>query len=118
MSVGEMVAALDVGQSTILCRHLKILADVRFVLADHRGFAAAYYQDQPGRASATCRPPPNIVMGKPAQSRPLGYVGMERRRDGEGKSRQIISRKLLATRSCRLGGELSQRRQAVGAFEG
>ena len=33
MSVGEIVAAVDVGQSTVSA-HLKILADVRFVLAD------------------------------------------------------------------------------------
>jgi DNA-binding transcriptional ArsR family regulator len=38
MSVGEIVAAVDVGQSTVSA-HLKVLADVRFVLADRRGTA-------------------------------------------------------------------------------
>jgi DNA-binding transcriptional ArsR family regulator len=37
-NVGEIVAAIDVGQSTVSA-HLKILAGVRFVLADQRGTA-------------------------------------------------------------------------------
>jgi DNA-binding transcriptional ArsR family regulator len=36
MSVAEIVAAVDVGQSTV-SHHLKILGEVRFVLVDHEG---------------------------------------------------------------------------------
>jgi DNA-binding transcriptional ArsR family regulator len=36
MSVAEIVAAVDVGQSTV-SHHLKILGGVRFVLVDHEG---------------------------------------------------------------------------------
>ena len=42
MNVGEIVAAVNVGQSTVSA-HLKVLADVRFVLSEHRG-AATYYR--------------------------------------------------------------------------
>src|ERR1039457_4304341 len=41
MNVGEIVAAVRVGQSTVSA-HLKVLADVRFVLAEHRGTATYY----------------------------------------------------------------------------
>lgn len=36
LSVGEIVAAVDVGQSTV-SHHLKLLADVRFVLVERVG---------------------------------------------------------------------------------
>src|SRR5215471_11256795 len=38
MKVGEIVAAVQVGQSTV-SQHLKVLAAVRFVLAERRGTA-------------------------------------------------------------------------------
>jgi L-amino acid N-acyltransferase YncA/DNA-binding transcriptional ArsR family regulator len=41
LSVGEIVTALGVSQSTV-SQHLKVLADVRFVLADRRGTARHY----------------------------------------------------------------------------
>jgi L-amino acid N-acyltransferase YncA/DNA-binding transcriptional ArsR family regulator len=41
MKVGEIVAAVHVGQSTV-SQHLKILAAVRFVLAERRGTARYY----------------------------------------------------------------------------
>src|ERR1700756_1266294 len=47
MKVGEIVAAVHVGQSTV-SQHLKILAAVRFVLAERRG-TARYY-----RINAAC----------------------------------------------------------------
>lgn len=63
MSVGEIVAAVDVGQSTVSA-HLKVLADVRFVLADHQGTATYYRINQ---ACVDCFPTAaDIVMGKPA----------------------------------------------------
>jgi DNA-binding transcriptional ArsR family regulator len=67
MSVGEIVAAADVGQSTVSA-HLKVLADVRFVLADHRG-TATYYRIND--ACVDCFPTAaDIVMGKPAPVAP------------------------------------------------
>jgi predicted transcriptional regulator len=62
MNVGEIVAAVDVGQSTVSA-HLKVLADVRFVLPDHRG-TATYYRIND--ACVECFPTAaDIVMGKP-----------------------------------------------------
>ncbi|HUB41625.1 MAG TPA: metalloregulator ArsR/SmtB family transcription factor [Streptosporangiaceae bacterium] len=67
MSVGEIVAAVDVGQSTVSA-HLKVLADVRFVLADHRGTATYYRINE---ACVDCFPTAaDIVMGKPAPQPP------------------------------------------------
>jgi DNA-binding transcriptional ArsR family regulator len=68
MSVGEIVAAVDVGQSTVSA-HLKVLAEVRFVLADHRGTATYYRINE---ACVDCFPTAaDIVMGKPAPVAPL-----------------------------------------------
>lgn len=62
MSVGDIVAAVDIGQSTVSA-HLKVLADVRFVLADHRGTATYYRINE---ACVDCFPTAaDIVMGKP-----------------------------------------------------
>jgi DNA-binding transcriptional ArsR family regulator len=41
MSVGEIVEAVDVGQSTV-SHHLKLLADTGFVLVERRGTASLY----------------------------------------------------------------------------
>jgi L-amino acid N-acyltransferase YncA/DNA-binding transcriptional ArsR family regulator len=41
MTVGEIVTAVGVGQSTV-SQHLKVLATVRFVLVEHRGTASYY----------------------------------------------------------------------------
>jgi DNA-binding transcriptional ArsR family regulator len=68
MNVGEIVAAVDIGQSTVSA-HLKALADVRFVLADHRGTATYYRINQ---ACVGCFPTAaDIVMVKPAPARPV-----------------------------------------------
>jgi DNA-binding transcriptional ArsR family regulator len=68
MSVGEIVAAVDVGQSTVSA-HLKVLADVRFLLADHRGTATYYRINQ---ACVACFPTAaDIVMGKPVPAAPV-----------------------------------------------
>jgi DNA-binding transcriptional ArsR family regulator len=62
MNVGEIVAAIGVGQSTVSA-HLKILAEVRFLLADPRG-TATYYRIND--ACVDCFPTAaDIVMGKP-----------------------------------------------------
>lgn len=70
MNVGQIVAAVDVGQSTVSA-HLKVLAEMRFVLAEHRG-TAAYYRIND--ACVDCFPTAaDIVMGRPAPAR-LGAV--------------------------------------------
>ena len=68
MNVGQIVAAVDVGQSTVSA-HLKVLADVRFVLADHRGTSTYYRVND---ACVECFPTAaDIVMGKPVPAPPV-----------------------------------------------
>src|SRR5258705_1109999 len=75
MSVGDIVAAVDVGQSTVSA-HLKVLAEVRFVLADHRG-TATYYRIND--ACVDCFPTAaDIVMGKPAPVPPISAAASAR----------------------------------------
>jgi len=67
MSVGEIVAAVDVGQSTVSA-HLKQLAEVRFVLAERRGTAAFYRVND---ACVSCFPTAaDVVMGRPVPAAP------------------------------------------------
>ena len=67
MTVGEIVAAVAVGQSTVSA-HLKVLAEVRFVLAEHRG-AATYYRIN--GACVDCFPTAaDVVMGRPVPAQP------------------------------------------------
>lgn len=67
MNVGQIVAAVDVGQSTVSA-HLKVLAEVRFVLAEHRGTATYYRVND---ACVECFPTAaDIVMGRPAPAQP------------------------------------------------
>src|SRR5215468_6357967 len=67
MSVGEIVAAVDVGQSTVSA-HLKVLSEVRFVLAEPRG-PATYYRIN--EACVECFPTAaDIVMGRPVPAQP------------------------------------------------
>jgi len=68
MNVGQIVAAVDVGQSTVSA-HLKVLADVRFLLADPHG-TSTYYRIND--ACVDCFPTAaDIVMGKPVPARPV-----------------------------------------------
>jgi DNA-binding transcriptional ArsR family regulator len=68
LSVSQIVAAVDVGQSTVSV-HLKVLADVRFLLAEHRGTATYYRINE---ACVSCFPTAaDIVMGKPAPQPPI-----------------------------------------------
>lgn len=63
MSVGEIVARSEVGQSTV-SHHLKLLAEVRFVIADKRG-TSTYYRVNENCLS--CFPSAaDAVMGHPA----------------------------------------------------
>jgi DNA-binding transcriptional ArsR family regulator len=67
MNVGEIVAAVDVGQSTVSA-HLKVLAEVRFLLSEPRG-AATYYRIND--ACVDCFPTAaDIVMGRPVPAQP------------------------------------------------
>ncbi len=45
MSVGEIVDALDIGQSTV-SHHLKLLAEVRFVLVEREGTSSRWQINQ------------------------------------------------------------------------
>jgi DNA-binding transcriptional ArsR family regulator len=62
MTVGQIVAAVPVGQSTVSA-HLRRLAEVGFVLAEHRGTASWYRINQ---ACVECFPTAaDVVMGRP-----------------------------------------------------
>ena len=67
MNVGEIVAAVDVGQSTVSA-HLSVLADVRFVLAEHRGTTNYYRINE---LCVDCFPTAaDVVMGRPVPAAP------------------------------------------------
>src|ERR1022692_2860404 len=67
MNVGEIVAGVRVGQSTVSA-HLRVLAEVGFVLAEHRG-TASYYRIND--ACVDCFPTAaDIVMGRPVPAQP------------------------------------------------
>ena len=69
MNVGQIVARVDVGQSTVSA-HLKVLAEVRFVLAEQRG-TATYYRIND--ACVECFPTAaDVVMGRPVPASPTG----------------------------------------------
>ncbi|GAA0911438.1 ArsR/SmtB family transcription factor [Virgisporangium aurantiacum] len=63
LPVGEIVAAVGLAQSTV-SQHLKILADVRFVLADQVGTARHYRINQ--RCVSYFPSAADVVMGKPS----------------------------------------------------
>ena len=71
MSVGDLVKAVGLAQSTV-SQHLKILTEVRFVLVEPVGNARHY------RINTTCiacfPSAAYVVMGKPAPS-PIGGCG-------------------------------------------
>lgn|SRR5487761_470048 len=65
MTVGQIVAAVPVGQSTVSA-HLRQLAQVGFVLAEHRGTASLYRIND---ACVECFPTAaDVVMGRPVPS--------------------------------------------------
>jgi DNA-binding transcriptional ArsR family regulator len=71
MSVGELVSAVGLAQSTV-SQHLKILAEVRFVLVEAVGTARHYRINQ---ACIGCFPSAaDVVMGRPAPT-PIGDRG-------------------------------------------
>jgi DNA-binding transcriptional ArsR family regulator len=69
MTVGQIVAAVPVGQSTVSA-HLRRLAEVGFVLATRRGTASWYRINQ---ACVECFPTAaDIVMGRPVPATAAG----------------------------------------------
>jgi DNA-binding transcriptional ArsR family regulator len=67
MTVGAITAEMQVGQSTV-SEHLRVLAAVRFVLAERRGTAAYYRVND---ACVDCFPSAaDIVMGRPVPAAP------------------------------------------------
>jgi DNA-binding transcriptional ArsR family regulator len=67
MNVGEIVACVHVGQSTVSA-HLKVLAEVGFVLAEQRGTACFYRVNE---VCVECFPTAaDIVMGRPVPAHP------------------------------------------------
>ena len=67
LTVGEIVAVSGVGQSTV-SHHLKILADVRFVLVERQGTASLYRIND---ACVSCFPSAaDVVMGNPVPTPP------------------------------------------------
>ncbi|MEV4569752.1 metalloregulator ArsR/SmtB family transcription factor [Nonomuraea sp. NPDC049419] len=68
MSVGEIVAVSGVGQSTV-SHHLKILAEVRFVLVERQGTSSLYRIND---NCVSCFPTAaDVVMGKPVPDAPV-----------------------------------------------
>jgi DNA-binding transcriptional ArsR family regulator len=66
MSVGELVDAVGLAQSTV-SQHLKVLAEVRFVLVEPVGTARHY---RINTNCVSCFPSAaDVVMGKPAPTR-------------------------------------------------
>ena len=68
MSVGELVAAVGLAQSTV-SQHLKVLTEVRFVLVEPVGNARHYRINE--RCIACFPSAADVVMGKPAPA-PIG----------------------------------------------
>ncbi|WP_395107355.1 ArsR/SmtB family transcription factor [Actinomadura sp. SCN-SB] len=67
MTVGRIVEAVEVGQSTVSA-HLKHLAAVRFVLAERQGTATLYRIND---ACVDCFPSAaDVVMGRPVPAVP------------------------------------------------
>jgi DNA-binding transcriptional ArsR family regulator len=67
MTVGQIVDAVEVGQSTVSA-HLKVLAEVRFVLVEQHGTARYYRINQ---TCVGCFPTAaDVVMGRPVPGQP------------------------------------------------
>ncbi|WP_157254493.1 ArsR/SmtB family transcription factor [Nonomuraea typhae] len=68
MTVGEIVERSGVGQSTV-SHHLKILADVRFVLVERQGTSSLYRIND---NCVSCFPTAaDVVMGNPVPNPPV-----------------------------------------------
>ncbi|MFD1931827.1 MULTISPECIES: ArsR/SmtB family transcription factor [Nonomuraea] len=68
MTVGGIVSVSGVGQSTV-SHHLKILAELRFVLVERQGTASLYRINE---ACVSCFPTAaDVVMGNPVPASPV-----------------------------------------------
>jgi DNA-binding transcriptional ArsR family regulator len=78
LSVGEIVVAVDVGQSTV-SEHLRVLAETCFVLVEHRGTSSLF---QVNERCIECFPSAaEFVMGRvPADTLPAPRPGATSRR--------------------------------------
>ena len=110
MSVGAITAALDVGQSTVSA-HLKVLAEVGFVLAERRGTAAFYRVNE---GCVECFPTAaDIVMGRPVPATPgFTQIAITPAADAGGGLRSAIIR---ATRPAAPDGVLIRPMRAADA---
>lgn len=86
LSVGEVVAGLDVGQSTV-SEHLRLLAETCFVLVEHRGTSSFFEINE---NCIECFPSAaEFVMGKVREDHlPAPRPGATRRRR-RGESRPL-----------------------------
>jgi DNA-binding transcriptional ArsR family regulator len=67
MTVGEIVTVVEISQSTV-SHHLKILAEVRFVLVERQGTSSLYRINE---ACVSCFPTAaDVVMGNPVPAMP------------------------------------------------
>jgi DNA-binding transcriptional ArsR family regulator len=69
MTVGELVAASDIGQSTV-SHHLKLLADTGFVLLERRGTTSLYQVND--RCLDRFPSAAELIMGVPPRYEPQG----------------------------------------------
>src|SRR5918997_7148968 len=78
LSVGEIVAGVDVGQATV-SEHLRLLAETCFVLVEHQGTSSLFRVNE---SCIDCFPSAaELVMGKvPANQLPAPRPGATRRR--------------------------------------
>jgi DNA-binding transcriptional ArsR family regulator len=68
MTVGQIVRQVGVGQSTV-SHHLKVLAQVRFVLVEHAG-TSSHYQVNPNCLAAFPTAADIVIGHRPTQQRP------------------------------------------------
>jgi DNA-binding transcriptional ArsR family regulator len=71
MTVGELVDAVDIGQSTV-SHHLKLLADVGFVLVERRGTSSLYRVNE--HCLAYFPSAAEVVMGQLPRYEPVATV--------------------------------------------
>ncbi len=93
MTVGEIVDAVDVGQSTV-SHHLKVLADTGFVLVERRGNARLYRVNE--RCLEYFPSAAEVVMGQLPRYDPLPSVCAPWQAD-QTESRQSCRASLTAT---------------------
>ncbi len=93
LSVGEIVAAVDVGQSTV-SEHLRRLAETCFVLVEHRGTSSLFRVNE---SCIACFPSAaELVMGEaPADSLPAprpGATSRRARREASSRPTRTVKR--------------------------